>query len=65
MSWSRAFNDPIPLPRGRNLVTLNHADEHIQKRPKAEQLLDKWRARSCSWFSNSTRPTMMARIGEH
>src|SRR5882724_3689496 len=29
--WSRAFDDPIPLPRGRHLVTLNH-------------LLDEWRA---------------------
>ena len=44
MPWSRAFNDPIPLPRGRHLVTLNHAAEYIQKRPKAEQLLDEWRA---------------------
>jgi hypothetical protein len=38
MSWSRAFDEPIPLPRGRQLVTLKDAATYIQKLPKAEQL---------------------------
>ncbi len=35
--WSRAFDDPIPLPRGRQLVTLKDAADYIMKLPKAEQ----------------------------
>jgi hypothetical protein len=32
MSWSRAFDDPIPLPRGRQLVTLKVADAGLNSR---------------------------------
>lgn len=42
--WSRAFDDPIPLPRGRQLVTLKDAANYIQKLPKAEQDLEEWQA---------------------
>jgi len=38
--WSRAFDEPISLPRGRQLVTLKDAANYIQKLPKAEQLLE-------------------------
>jgi hypothetical protein len=31
MSWSRAFDDPIQLPDGRELVTLRHAAEYVQE----------------------------------
>jgi hypothetical protein len=34
--WKRPFNDPIPLPRGRQLVTLEDAGRYIMKLPKAE-----------------------------
>jgi hypothetical protein len=27
--WSRPFDDPIPLPRGHTLVTLQDAGNHI------------------------------------
>jgi hypothetical protein len=40
--WSRAFDDPIPLPRGRHLVTLQDAAGYIMKLPKAEQDLEQW-----------------------
>jgi hypothetical protein len=40
--WKRPFDDPIPLPRGRQLVTLEEAARYIQKLPKAEQQLDDW-----------------------
>jgi hypothetical protein len=34
--WKRRFDDPIPLPRGRQLVTLEDAGTYITKLPKAE-----------------------------
>jgi hypothetical protein len=34
--WSREFEDPILLPRGRQLITLQDAADHILKLPKAE-----------------------------
>jgi hypothetical protein len=40
--WSSAFNDPIPLPRSRQLVTLKDAADYIMKLPKAEQDLEEW-----------------------
>ena len=46
MSWSSAFDDPIPLPRGRHLVTLKDAANYIQKLPEAEQQLGEWQAAS-------------------
>jgi hypothetical protein len=42
--WKRPFDDPILLPRGRQLVTLENAATYIQKLPKAEQQLDQWQA---------------------
>lgn len=36
------FDDPIPLPRGRQLVTLKDAANYIMKLPKAEQNLEEW-----------------------
>jgi hypothetical protein len=35
-AWRRRFDDPIPLPRGRQLVTLEDAGRYIIKFPKAE-----------------------------
>jgi hypothetical protein len=40
--WKRVFEDPIPLPRGRQLVTLLDAATFIMKLPKAEQNLPEW-----------------------
>jgi hypothetical protein len=34
MPWSRRFDDPIPLPDGRELVTLRDAAEYITGLPK-------------------------------
>ena len=34
--WKRPFDEPIPLPRGRKLVTLKEAGTYITKLPKAE-----------------------------
>jgi hypothetical protein len=40
--WSREFDDPIPLPRGRQLITIKDAADYIMKLPKAEQNLEEW-----------------------
>ena len=42
--WKRQFNDPIPLPRGRRLVTLEDAGRYITKLPKAEHEAAEWQA---------------------
>jgi hypothetical protein len=65
MSWSRAFDEPIPLPRGRHLVTLKDAANYIQKLPKAEQDLEEWQAavEALLLVVELSGPTMMARIG--
>jgi hypothetical protein len=40
--WSREFYDPIPLPRGRQLVTLKDAGTYITELPKGEQQAPEW-----------------------
>lgn len=42
MSWSRRFEDPIPLPDGRELVTLRDAAHYIERLPKKAQDLPHW-----------------------
>ena len=63
--WSRAFDEPIPLPRGRQLVTLEDAGKHITRLPKAEHGVLKWQAavECLILVSEKNGPTMMARIG--
>jgi hypothetical protein len=40
--WKRRFDEPIPLPRGRQLVTLKDAADYIMKLPKAERNAPQW-----------------------
>ena len=63
--WKRPFDDPIPLPRGRQLVTLKDAAKYIQKLPNAEQHLEEWQAavEALLLVVELNGPTMMARIG--
>jgi hypothetical protein len=42
--WKRPFEDPIPLPRGRQVVTLEDAGNYITKLPKAEHEAPEWQA---------------------
>jgi hypothetical protein len=44
--WSRRFDQPIPLPRGGELVTLEDAGTYITKLPKAEHEAPEWQAGS-------------------
>jgi hypothetical protein len=63
--WQREFDDPIPLPRGRQLVTLQDAATYIMKLPKAEQNLEDWQtAIGCLIGAAEGRDFLMhARIG--
>ena len=40
----RSFDDPIQLPRGRQLVTLEDAGRYITKLPRAEHGATEWQA---------------------
>ena len=63
--WSRHFDEPIPLPRGRALVTLEDAGKYITKLPKAEHEAPEWQAAMEALILVATKggPTMLARIG--
>jgi hypothetical protein len=63
--WKREFDDPIPLPRGCQLVTLEDAGRYIQKLPKAEQQIDEWQTaiEVLLLVAEHGGPAMMARIG--
>jgi hypothetical protein len=64
MGWSRAFDDPIDLPRGRQLITLEDADNYITKLPKAEHMAPEWQdAMQALMLVARGGPTMLARIG--
>jgi hypothetical protein len=65
MSWSREFEDPIPLPRGRQLTTLKDGADYIMKLPKAEQGLAEWRAATEALImaAEGAGPLMHARVG--
>jgi hypothetical protein len=38
----RPFDDPIALPRGRQLITLQDVADYIMKLPKADQAAAEW-----------------------
>jgi hypothetical protein len=63
--WKRPFDDPIPLPRGRQLVTLEDAGTYITRMPKAEHEAAEWQAAMEALILVATLggPTMFARIG--
>jgi hypothetical protein len=63
--WKRRFDDPIPLPDGRQLVTLKDAGTYIMKLPKAEQNAREWQvAASVLMMAAEGRgPMMHAHIG--
>src|SRR5665647_1518057 len=42
--WRRPFEDPVPLPGGRQLVTLQEAADYIIKLPNGEQNMPEWQA---------------------
>ena len=65
MPWSTPFEDPIPLPDGRRLLTLRDAASYITKLPKAEHSAPEWQAamEALILVAETGGPTMLARIG--
>jgi hypothetical protein len=63
--WKRPFEEPIPLLRGRQLVSLEDAGTYITKLPKAEHEAPEWQAvmECLILVAEKNGPTMMARIG--
>jgi hypothetical protein len=64
--WSRKFEEPIPLAKGRQLVTLKDAGTYITKLPKAEHIAPEWQAAMEALIlvaKSGSGPTMLARIG--
>lgn len=65
MPWSAQFDDPIPLPGRKPLVTLRDAARYIQRLPRADQHSPEWQAagRALIMVAENNGPTMFARIG--
>lgn len=62
--WSREFEEPITLPKGRQLMTLRDAGDYITKLPKAEHATPEWQAAmEALMLVARNGPTMLARIG--
>jgi hypothetical protein len=63
--WQRTFDDPIPLPDGRKLITLRDAATFIAMLPKREHDAPEWQAaiEALMLVADLGGPTMFARIG--
>jgi hypothetical protein len=63
--WKRKFEDPIPLPDGRKLITLRDAAIFITSLPKTEAVHPEWQAaiEALMLVAERNGPTMLARIG--
>ncbi len=63
--WKRRFDEPVPLPRGRQLITLEDAGNYITKLPKTEHEAPEWQAAMEALILVATLggPTMFARGG--
>jgi hypothetical protein len=65
VSWGRPFDDPIPLPGRRELVTLRDAGGYIAALPKAEQQSPEWQGATEALImaAEDRGPLMHAHIG--
>ena len=63
--WSKAFEDPIVLDDGRELVTLRQAGHYIAALTEAEQHLPHWQTATEAILMavEGRGPVMHARIG--
>jgi hypothetical protein len=63
--WTREFDEPIPVSKGRQLVTLRDAGDYITSLPKAVHEAPEWQAavEALLLVAELNGPTMMARIG--
>jgi hypothetical protein len=65
MPWSRRFEDPIPLDRGRELVTLEDAANYILTLGDREAKAEHWKVAGevLIMAAEGRGPIMHARIG--
>jgi hypothetical protein len=63
--WDRAFDDPIPLPNGCELVTLRDAGDYIAKLPKREHDAPESQADQGADASGRARRSDAARADRH
>jgi hypothetical protein len=64
LPWSTPFDEPIPLPNGRKLLTLKDAADYITKLPKKESDLPEWQAAiEVLMLCSRGGDPMLARIG--
>jgi hypothetical protein len=63
--WQRRFDEPIPLSKGKKLVTLRDAALYITKLPKAKHDTEEWQTAMevLLLVAEHDGPTMFARIG--
>ena len=63
--WTREFDEPIPVPKGRQLVTLRDASDYVAELPEAEHMTAEWQAAMLALMLvvDLKGPTMFARIG--
>jgi hypothetical protein len=63
--WSREFDEPIPLPKGKALFTLRDAAEFIAALLETESKAPAWQAAMAALLAvvDHNGPTMFARIG--
>jgi len=63
--WTREFDEPIPVPKGRQLVTLRDAGDYVAEPPEAEHMTAEWQAAMLALMLvvDLDGPTMFARIG--
>jgi hypothetical protein len=63
--WKQTFDDPIPLPGGRQLVTLQAAGNYITKLPIADSMAPEWQTATEALIlaADGLGPVMHARIG--
>lgn len=64
VSWSRPFDDPIPLPGGHQLATLQDAGRYITELLKAQHDAAEWQVamEALLLVVEQNGPTMFARI---
>jgi hypothetical protein len=65
MSFSSPLDDPIPVPKGKPLLTLKDAADYITKLPETDQHHPAWHAavEALTLVAETNGPTMFAPIG--
>lgn len=65
MPARKRFEPPIPVPKGKPLLTIGDAVKYIEKLPKSEQSAEEWEdaMRALLVVIEGNGPAMFARMG--